>query len=176
VTFDPDTQTATFLFSSPLPKGDYTASMAAGAIADAAGNASADSFSNDFFVMAGDANRDRSVDFNDLVKLAQNYNTTGGKTYADGDFTGDGNVDFNDLVILAQHYNTNLPAPGASAAVSAATASAFATDWATATAITTSPVNDTGKKKNAESNPVFSVTPVAKVAPAKSKTSPRRRK
>jgi fibronectin type 3 domain-containing protein len=59
-----------------------------------------------------DANDDRSVDFNDLVALAQNYNTTG-KTYAQGDFTGDGNVDFNDLVILAQHYNTTVPAAAA---------------------------------------------------------------
>ena len=38
----------------------------------------------DFFVLAGDANRDRAVDFNDLVALAQHYNTTGGNTSADG--------------------------------------------------------------------------------------------
>jgi fibronectin type 3 domain-containing protein len=58
--------------------------------------------------IAGDANDDRSVNFNDLVALAQNYNTTG-KTFAQGDFTGDGSVDFNDLVVLAQHYNTTVP-------------------------------------------------------------------
>jgi hypothetical protein len=63
-----------------------------------------------------DANDDRSVDFNDLVALAQNYNTTG-KTFPQGDFTGDGAVDFNDLVVLAQHYNTSVPpaAPGETA-------------------------------------------------------------
>jgi hypothetical protein len=49
------------------------------------------------------------VDFNDLVKLAQNYNATGGKTYAEGDFNANGNVDLKDLIILAQHYNTSLP-------------------------------------------------------------------
>jgi hypothetical protein len=57
----------------------------------------------------GDATFDDTVDFNDLVKLAQNYNTTGGKTWEQGDFTADGNVDFNDLVKLAQNYNTLQP-------------------------------------------------------------------
>jgi uncharacterized protein (DUF2141 family) len=60
--------------------------------------------------LVGDANLDRKVDFNDLVALAQHYNTVGGNTWATGDFNGDGNVDFNDLVRLAQHYNTALPA------------------------------------------------------------------
>jgi hypothetical protein len=64
-----------------------------------------------YIALAGDANRDRSVDFNDLVVLAQHYNTTGGNTWATGDFTGDGNVDFNDLVALAQNYNTSGAAP-----------------------------------------------------------------
>src|SRR5258707_363673 len=63
----------------------------------------------------GDANGDRAVDFNDLVILAQNYNTTGGMTWDTGDFTGDGNVDFSDLVALAQNYNTSLAAPAAAA-------------------------------------------------------------
>jgi probable HAF family extracellular repeat protein len=57
-------------------------------------------------LLAGDANADGSVDFNDLVALAQNYNTSGSLDWEHGDFTGDGNVDFNDLVALAQNYNT----------------------------------------------------------------------
>jgi hypothetical protein len=57
----------------------------------------------------GDANRDGSVDFNDLVSLAQNYNSAGGKGWSQGDFTGDGSVDFHDLVELAQNYNTGAP-------------------------------------------------------------------
>ncbi len=68
---------------------------------------------------AGDANRDDKVDFNDLVALAQNYNTTGGKTWAQGDFTFDGNVDFNDLVILAQNYNRSLTSTSPTAAAAA---------------------------------------------------------
>jgi MYXO-CTERM domain-containing protein len=66
--------------------------------------------------LAGDATLDGVVDFNDLVKLAQNYNTTvsttTGSWWFNGDFTYDGIVDFNDLVSLAQNYNgTALPTP-----------------------------------------------------------------
>jgi hypothetical protein len=75
----------------------------------------------------GDANLDGSVDFNDLVKLAQNYNVTTGETWFEGDFNYDGAVDFNDLVMLAQHYNTAVPAGGlGSASFSADVAAAFA--------------------------------------------------
>lgn len=64
------------------------------------------------FTAAGDANLDRTVDFNDLVALAQNYGTTG-KSWSQGDFTysGDGAVNFSDLVILAQNYNTIVSRP-----------------------------------------------------------------
>ena len=59
----------------------------------------------------GDATLDGSVDFNDLVKLAQHYNVADGeRSWADGDFTHDGDVDFNDLVKLAQDYNLNAAA------------------------------------------------------------------
>jgi len=78
--------------------------------------------------LLGDATLDGSVDFNDLVKLAQNYNTTG--TYwTSGDFTYDNTTDFNDLVKLAQNYNTALPTtpiPGAPADFPADLARAFA--------------------------------------------------
>jgi hypothetical protein len=83
----------------------------------------------------GDANLDGAVDFNDLVKLAQNYNTAdipaGYKyvTWVQGDFTYDGIVDFNDLVKLAQNYNTALPTspvPGAPGDFTTDLARAFA--------------------------------------------------
>jgi MYXO-CTERM domain-containing protein len=76
--------------------------------------------------LAGDANLNGVVDFNDLVKLAQNYNTTG-RFWAQGDFNYDGNVDFNDLVKLAQNYSGAVPSepiPG--------TPSEFANDLAAA--------------------------------------------
>jgi hypothetical protein len=88
--------------------------------------------------LIGDANDDHVVDFNDLVILAQNYNTTG-KTWSQGDFNGDGNVDFDDLALLAQHYNTSLaptPAPAA-------------------------PRPAPARPKPSRAKPVFSVIPVA---------------
>ena len=126
--WDLATLTATWQFNQPLDDGNYRATLHGDEVHDSGGalvDGNRDSlpggdYDFDFFSLAGDANHDRSVDFNDLVKLAQNYNTIGGKTYADGDFTGDGNVDFNDLVILAQHYNTALPVGGAPALNAAA--------------------------------------------------------
>jgi hypothetical protein len=81
----------------------------------------------------GDATLDGVVDFNDLVKLAQNYNTTVSAItdswWTRGDFTYDGTTDFNDLVKLAQNYNTALPdapIPGASVDFQRDLAAAFA--------------------------------------------------
>jgi hypothetical protein len=82
---------------------------ATGGQLDGDGNGAAGpDFDFNFFFLGGDANHDASVDFNDLVALAQHYNTPA-VSPALGDFNYDGNVDFNDLVILAQHYNTSLP-------------------------------------------------------------------
>jgi hypothetical protein len=115
-------------------------------VTDAAGNP-VDWPGLDFFVYAGDATGDRTVDFADLVPLAQNYNTAG-KTYDQGDFDYDGDVDFADLVILAHHYNTTLPPPAAPAP-----------------AVATSPVQNSRRSPTAEPSAlVFSTKPVAKPA------------
>jgi hypothetical protein len=54
----------------------------------------------------GDANLDGTVEFKDLVRLAQNYDANGsGKKWSDGDFNYNGVVEFGDLVLLAQNYN-----------------------------------------------------------------------
>jgi len=82
----------------------------------------------------GDANADGTVDFNDLVALAQHYNISDGqRRWAEGDFDFDGNVDFNDLVKLAQNYNTSEAAVPAAAL--AQFGSSFASDWAAAEAL-----------------------------------------
>jgi hypothetical protein len=85
------------------------------------------------YTLAGDATLDGAVDFNDLVKLAQNYNTSVKDVtqswWNRGDFTYDGVVDFNDLVKLAQNYNSSLPispVPGAPADFQQDLAAAFA--------------------------------------------------
>ncbi|HEY7118627.1 MAG TPA: hypothetical protein VH475_18700, partial [Tepidisphaeraceae bacterium] len=68
--------------------------------------------------LAADANLNGTVDFNDLVPLAQNYNgNVTGASWTRGDFNYDGLVDFNDLVVLAQNYNASAAAPGAAVGV-----------------------------------------------------------
>jgi len=59
--------------------------------------------------LSGDANLDGTVNFADLVIVAQNYGQSG-RTLSQGnlDYSAGGAVDFNDLVILAQHYGSAL--------------------------------------------------------------------
>ena len=67
------------------------------------------------FTIGGDANLSGSVDFTDLVALAQNYgsdfvaNPSTESWWTHGDFNYDGKVDFTDLVKLAQNYGSALP-------------------------------------------------------------------
>jgi hypothetical protein len=68
----------------------------------------------------GDSNYDGTVNFADLVALAQHYLAPGAHTFDQGDFTGDGRVDFADLVLLAQNYNQSLLAADAAPGLGAA--------------------------------------------------------
>jgi hypothetical protein len=103
-----------------LPDGNWSLLLSPGGVRDRAGNQMTGATpAIEFFVLAADANHDRRVDFDDLVALAQNYNTSG-KTFVDGDFNYNGSVDFEDLVILAQRYNTTLPAVAAAKAATSA--------------------------------------------------------
>ena len=80
----------------------------------------------------GDANADGSVDFTDLVALAQNYGASESlMRWNRGDFNYDDNVNFADLVALAQNYGTSgvLAAP---VDLSEQFGSAFAAEWAAA--------------------------------------------
>lgn len=99
-----------------LPNGDYRVTIGAGSFADASGNALASGFSLDFFVLAGDVNRDRAVNFDDLLVIAQNYGQTG-NSFSQGniDYSSDGSVGFDDLLLLAQQYGTSLLSRPASA-------------------------------------------------------------
>jgi hypothetical protein len=98
-----------------LPNGNYRATIAAGALADAGGRPLAAATQVEFHVLAGDANRDRSTGFADLLIISQNYGLTG-KTFSQGnvDYSPDGLVGFNDLLVLTQQYgnavlNTQVP-------------------------------------------------------------------
>jgi pectate lyase len=72
----------------------------------------------------GDANVDGSVDFVDLLSLAQWYDSTG-SSWAQGDFTGDGVTGFADLVLLAQRFGTS--------------AAVFDAEWALARSVVPEP-------------------------------------
>lgn len=94
-----------------LPDGNYRLTINHNNVEDASGNLLAADLSLDFYTLAGDVNRDRVVNFNDLLVIAQNY----GKwdmPFSQGnvDYSPDGLINFSDLLILAQQYGTSLPA------------------------------------------------------------------
>ena len=66
------------------------------------------------YTLAGDANLDGTVNFADLLVVAQNFNrsTTKGNPidWADGDFNYDNTVNFADLLLVAQNFNKTLSA------------------------------------------------------------------
>lgn len=101
--------TTTLGIAGMLPDGNYTSFFNRTNITDLAGNSMDSNSNRSFFVMMGDANHDRSVNFDDLLLLAQNYGTNG-KTYSAGNFnySTDGAVTFDDLLLLAQRYGTTL--------------------------------------------------------------------
>jgi hypothetical protein len=118
------------LRSGQFADGNYTARLSSAPISNSAHDrldGDGDGlpggiFVTTFFSLKGDANHDRSVDFNDLAVLAQHYNSGSSELrWADGDFTGDGIVDFLDLAFLAQNYNTSLPGAAAAPAPTAVT-------------------------------------------------------
>jgi hypothetical protein len=136
VAWDAASSTAIVTFpgapSGTIPDTNYQVFINGQVVTDGSGNmldgngdgTGGDDFTGRTFAFTADANHDRTVDFNDLVKLAQNYNSTGGKSFEEGDFNHDGNVDFNDLVLLAQRYNTSLAPPAAAQPVQAPPAAA----------------------------------------------------
>jgi hypothetical protein len=150
--------------TSLLPDGNYVAKLPLGSVADAAGNTLAADYTLSFFVLAGDADRDRAVTFNDLLALARNYNQSG-RTWSDGDFDGNGTVNFNDLLILAKNYNKALPASGAAPAPAAATIDVQALAAAMGIAVPTTTTEPTPPPASAKKPPVTTSKPTPKPAP-----------
>jgi len=87
---------ATLVLTNQIPNGNYRLTVGSSPT------------TLDFFVMAGDANRNRTVNFSDLLIVAQNYGLAN-RTYSQGDFNYDGIVNFQDLLRVAQSYNVTLP-------------------------------------------------------------------
>ncbi|HRK30296.1 MAG TPA: hypothetical protein PLD59_04385 [Tepidisphaeraceae bacterium] len=109
-------QQANFTFpgyaAGALPDGNYVAALPAGSFTNGLGNPSV-AASLDFFVLAGDANRDRSVNLDDFTILAANFGQTG-QVFSEGNFDYDpaGAVNLDDFTILASQFGASLPAPG----------------------------------------------------------------
>ncbi len=75
------------------------------------------------YTLAGDADLNRLVDFEDLLRLAQFYGLTSGAIWSSADYNFDGQCEFEDLLKLSQGYGQSLfvaPAARAAAAPSAA--------------------------------------------------------
>jgi GH25 family lysozyme M1 (1,4-beta-N-acetylmuramidase) len=104
--YDAGANTVTFGLP-PLADGNYRATLAAAGVTDRAGNALAADAVLDFFVLAGDANHDRSIDTLDFNALAGNFGGSA-KTYAQGDFNYDGVVDTLDFNTLAGQFGKAL--------------------------------------------------------------------
>lgn len=69
------------------------------------------------YTQPGDLDLSGTVNFADLLRLAQNYGVNSGATYGQGDTDYSGTVNFADLLTLAQRYGTSLSiAPAAAAA------------------------------------------------------------
>jgi hypothetical protein len=110
--YDSNTNTAMFNFSSALPESNYRATIAAANVNDPANNTLQADVTVDFFVLSGDANHNRAVDIGDFNVLASNFGKSG-QTYSHGnfDYSADGTVTIMDFNILATHFGKTLAAP-----------------------------------------------------------------
>ena len=112
LTYNAASNEATLLLTGELPDGNYELTIAAGDIANAAGvPASGSPIVFDFFVLAGDANRDRAVTIADFALLRAGFGGAG--VFSDGDFNYDGQVTIADFAILRSNFGTALPRPAA---------------------------------------------------------------
>ncbi|HQY89472.1 MAG TPA: S8 family serine peptidase, partial [Tepidisphaeraceae bacterium] len=102
-------------FTSILPDGQYELRLASSLVSDLASNGnvaltinSSNTPGSKLFVLAGDLDHNGTVDFSDLLIVAQHYGQSG-HTFAAGnvDYSVDTLVSFSDLLIVAQHYGTS---------------------------------------------------------------------
>lgn len=115
--YDDTTQTAIFRFADApngVPAdGNYRATVPALGIMS--GNEfSRQPASRDFFVLAGDANRDRTVSLGDFLVLRRHFGQSG-RVFSEGDFNYDGVVSLADFLILRGNFGQSVqPSPVAS--------------------------------------------------------------
>jgi hypothetical protein len=102
-------QTFTLRFGTnvTLPDGNYSATIAAGAVSGSGGASNAAPMSVNFFFLRGDANRDRTVNGADATVLIGNIGRAG--DFSQGDFNYDGKVTLRDYNVLAASIGRSLP-------------------------------------------------------------------
>lgn len=123
-----------------LRDGDYRLTIAAPNVQDPFGNQLTEGVTMDFFVLGGDANRDRSVDIADFSTLAANFNAPG--TFSAGNFDYTGDVGIGDFAILAANFNVSLPAARASQAAAPADAAGATRETGSLVTNVTSPTRN----------------------------------
>jgi hypothetical protein len=110
VSYNAGTNTATFTFpgypNGVLPNGQYTATLLAAGVNNGSQTLPANVVSN-FFVLAGDANHDATVNLLDFNILAGNFGLSG-KIFSQGDFNYDGTVNLLDFNILSGNFGTSV--------------------------------------------------------------------
>jgi hypothetical protein len=116
LSWNASTNTATVTFSQ-LPNrilrdGNYTLSLNSAGIWDSVGNTLTGTSSFNFFVLAGDANRDRAVSTLDFNLLAASFGGSS-KTFSQGDFDYSGTIDSVDFGVLVSQFGRRLPAASA---------------------------------------------------------------
>ncbi|MCS7033609.1 MAG: peptidoglycan DD-metalloendopeptidase family protein [Phycisphaerae bacterium] len=110
VSYNSTTNVATLNFGGVLADGNYRLRVIAAGVHDPAGNPMTQDYFSDFFILAGDANRDRVVNMGDFSILAARFNQPA--TFSQGDFNYNGLAEIGDFGLLASRFNTSLPAPG----------------------------------------------------------------
>jgi len=112
---DGTTATITFPGNTPLPDGDYTLTIFAAGVSSAGGQldgngdgVGGDDYTFNFFVLAGDLDRNHIVNTSDFTLLAQNFNKAGA-TFGQGDMNYDGIVNALDFNLLASNFGKTLP-------------------------------------------------------------------
>lgn len=107
--YEQSSRTVGFDFLAPvLPDGRYRATLKSGSVKDLSNNPMVGDYTFDFYVLAGDFNRDQVVNFDDLLRVAQNYGKVDTATYSMGDIDYDRSIDFDDLLMFAQKYGNSL--------------------------------------------------------------------
>jgi hypothetical protein len=92
-----------------LPDGDYNLTLLDGALTDLDGNANQGEVTSFVtFFLAGDANRDRTVDLVDFTTLRNNFGRSDSPLFSEADFNYDGTVDLADFTILRNQFGKDL--------------------------------------------------------------------